>query len=91
MEEDARKRRQEERKNALKMNRSYSERHHQSAMAKITKAAARYALPKNPPYAIPRGHSSTGGVPMPIFREFPQSGVRKSPVRHVYSSVGGVP
>lgn len=40
-EEEARKRREDERKNALKLRSSYSERHYESAMAKITKAAAR--------------------------------------------------
>lgn len=40
-EEEARKRRDEEKRNALKISRSYSEHHYESAMAKITKAAAR--------------------------------------------------
>lgn len=43
-EEEARKRREEEKKNALKLSSSYSERHYESAMAKITKAAARSGL-----------------------------------------------
>lgn len=40
-EEEARKLREEEKRNALKISRSYSEDDYESAMAKITKAAAR--------------------------------------------------
>lgn len=40
-QEEERKRREDERKNALKLSNSYSERHYESAMDKITKAAAR--------------------------------------------------
>ena len=40
-EEEVRKRREDEKKNALKVSSSYSERLYESAMAKITKAAAR--------------------------------------------------
>lgn len=43
-EEEARKWREEEKKNALKLSSSYSEQHYESAMAKITKAAARCTI-----------------------------------------------
>eukprot|EP00752_Nemacystus_decipiens_P018201 g16330.t1 len=66
-EEEARKRREDERKNALKLSRSYSERHYESAMAKITKAAARYD--KNHPSAVTLEAFDGAHMQPHVFRE----------------------
>lgn len=44
-EEEARKKREEDKKNALKLSTKYSEKHYESAMDKITKAATRSENP----------------------------------------------